>query len=139
MSWKYAVILFVLVFIAGVAAGVIVSFRKDKNKKRPFSELLDQSLAVNEVRGADCKEWFAAKDKEFPGKNLGILNYAAKDVIEALGYECPEDVDLQHYLIQLLVTEDKKKCLAYRLINFETIAPNLKEAIGTSGMLVTLC
>lgn len=139
MGWKNTVIVLAFIFIVSTAAGVVVSFIKDKKKKRPFEELLELSLAVGEVNGADCKEWFVAKNKEFPGKNLGILNFAAKDVIDALGYECPESIDLQHYLLQLLVTEDKRKCMAYRLINFETMTPNLREAIGTSGMLVTLC
>ena len=54
-----------------------------------------------------------------------------------LGYDCPEQVDLAQYAVQMLVREKTGECLALRLINFETTAPNLKEKLDQGGLTVT--
>ena len=58
-------------------------------------------------------------------------------LLDMLGYDCPEQVDLGQYAVQMLVREKTGECLALRLINFETTAPNLKEKLDQGGLTVT--
>lgn len=131
-------VFFLFIFAAAAAAGVIVSVKRAGQKKKSFQELLEDAIAVPLLTGGDCTAWFREKNGDFPGKNLGILSYATPLVVEALGVECPREVDLNQYLVQMLVREKTRECLAFRLINFEELAPKLRERMAEGRITVEL-
>ena len=137
MDGKELVILFILLFLAAAAAGIWVSVRRESKRRKPFEELLEESLALPRLDGGSCKAWFQEKNRAYPGENLGLLQYADQKLLDMLGYDCPEQVDLAQYAVQMLVREKTGECLALRLINFEATAPNLKEKLDQGGLTVT--
>lgn len=137
MGMKELVILFILLFLLAAGAGIWVSVKREEKRKKPFEKLLEGSLALPRLDAGSCKDWFLEKNRIFPGQNLGILKYADPGLLDILGCECPRQVDLKQYAVQMLVREKTGECLAFRLINFETTAPNLKEKLDQGGLTVS--
>ena len=61
MDGKELVILFILLFLAAAAAGIWVSVRRESKRRKPFEELLEESLALPRLDGGSCKAWFQEK------------------------------------------------------------------------------
>ena len=89
MDGKELVILFILLFLAAAAAGIWVSVRRESKRRKPFEELLEESLALPRLDGGSCKAWFQEKNRAYPGENLGLLQYADQKLLDMLGYDCP--------------------------------------------------
>lgn len=120
---------------AGAIAAVAASIRKNRPALRPFRELLRDSLPVEELTGPVCSEWFREKAAEYPGEKVGLLLYADRQFINLLGFECPQEVELESYILQMLARKEDSGILAYRLINFARIHPALKSRLDETGKL----
>lgn len=127
--------IFAAVAVIGAATAVAVSVHKNKPARKSFQELLKDSLSVDELTGAICSAWFREKAAEYPEEKVGLLLYADRQFINLLGFECPQEADLEHYALQLLIQKEGSGILAYRLINFDRVQPELKLRLDETGKL----
>lgn len=140
MKTKYLILIlcFSAAVIAGIALAVIQTLRKNSDgnsdRRKPFGRLLQDSLTIALLDGPACSGWFKEQAAaKAPVRTEGLLTFASEELIHELGYDCPKELDMSHYMLQMLLDPVKTDVLAFRLINFQELHPGLREAMEESG------
>lgn len=135
----YGVIAVIAGVLLGTCAALIAALQANQKKRaRSLEQLLSTQTVVNKLTGTECLAWFrreaAGKDGEFSG--LLVRPTAAN--VKRFGFEWDSRMDVEYYLLQLLLDVKNYRIIVYRLINFKEMDETLSsmiEADGTSPLI----
>ena len=119
---------------AGLGLGAVVLFGQRSGgesshsgftNETPFSSLQAEELAVDHLSRSGLGNWGC----ESAGNRI-LARPTATVLVKFNITGCPQDINVNSHLIQLVVDEDRHAVVRGRLVSFSTMSAKLRDAFG---------
>lgn len=128
----------------GVVLGICVGgwywvkLRKTKGSSLfSFTDLISNQVVMDTVNGRQLAAWFRENAHAAKGTPAFFLAKPCKQTAEMFGLDSiPQELDLEHNLLQVVVDEKEKLPVAMRMVSFGTIDADLEKAFNGQNFLL---
>ena len=136
-SMKWALLLGIGI---GICAGgwYWIKYRKPKESSLfSFNDLISNQIVIDTANGRALAAWFRENEKATAGTPVFFLAKPCAQTVEMFGLDAiPQELDLAHNLLQVVVDEKEKLPVAMRMVSFESIDADLEKAFNGQNFLV---
>lgn len=134
-------------FTAGMAAmAMIQQIAKEAEGKEgegslftgeTFDELIQNQAVFEEVDGSSLSPWFREHMAETDRKQVFFLCKLTEEIQTIFAIKgVPENLDTEHYLLQVAVDEKTKDPTAVRLVSLSTMAESLEDVFADKDFVI---
>lgn len=101
-----------------------------------YSQLIKEQAVTDELNGPMLSKWFRENDYE----EIKTVFFLAKPTRENSKMfaitDYPKKVDVNHYMLQVIVDADKNIPVKHRIISFNTVADGISELFNSDGYTI---
>ena len=102
-----------------------------------FSDLIANQIVMGVVNGRVLTLCFRENASAAKGTPAFFLAKPCQQTVEMFGLDAiPEELDLEHNLLQIVVDEREKLPVAARMVSFENMDPDLEKAFNGKNFLL---
>lgn len=102
-----------------------------------FKDLIANQVVMDTVNGRGLAAWFRENAKASTGTPVFFLAKPCTQTVEMFGLDAiPQELDVTHNLLQVVVDEEKKLPVAMRMVSFGSIDADLEKAFNGQNFLV---
>lgn len=115
-----------------------VKHRKPKGSSLfMFQDLISNQVVMDTANGRVLAAWFRENAKAAKGKPVFFLAKPCAQTVGMFGLDAiPEELDITHNLLQVVVDEAEKLPVAMRMVSFGTIDEDLEKSFNGQNYLV---
>lgn len=102
-----------------------------------FQDLITHQVVMDTANGRALAAWFRENAKAATETPVFFLAKPCAQTVEMFGLDTiPQELDVTHNLLQVVVDEGKKLPVAMRMVSFESIDADLEKAFNGQDFLV---
>lgn len=102
-----------------------------------FQNLISDQVVVNVANGHILAVWFRDNAAAAKGTPVFFLAKPCSQTVEMFGLDAiPQELDVAHNLLQVVVDKEKKLPVAMRMVSFGTIDEDLEKAFNGQNFLI---
>lgn len=102
-----------------------------------FQDLISNQVVMDTVSGRILADWFRENGKAAKGTPAFFLAKPCGQTAEMFGLDAvPQELDVTHNLLQVVVDEEEKLPVAMRMVSFGTIDADLEKSFNGQNFLL---
>lgn len=143
MAMSLTVPVYVCAAVAGFVIVTVVlnktgiSEKKNDNGNDEYIKLIKKQVVFDKLTGKDVAEWFRKQKKTYEQPVTFFIAKPTEEVSQIFNLPAPpKELDREHYLLQVVVDNEKKIPLSMRLVNFMEISQELLKVLGDNDYTV---
>lgn len=129
---------------AGAAVGVCAgAWYWSKHRKTTgsslfsFADLISSQVVMDTLNGRQLAAWFRQNASAAKGTPAFFLAKPCAQVVKMFGLDAiPQELDVAHNLLQVVVDKEKMLPVAMRMVSFETMDAELEKAFNGKDFIL---
>lgn len=126
--------------VLGICAGGLYWVRHRKTMESSFfrfADLIANQVVMDAVNGRLLADWFRENGAVAKGTPVFFLAKPCGQTVKMFGLDAiPQELDVTHNLLQVVVDEAEKLPVAMRMVSFERMDTELEKAFNGQNFLV---